>query len=69
MKWEPIQGHPDLERADDGRVRRIPTLGVGLAARPHPKKRIVLSAEEVVALRLDSDPPKPLGFEPPKARR
>jgi len=64
IRWQPIPGHPDLERADDGRVRRIPTLGVGLAARPHPTKRVVLSADEVAALRLglaESTPSKAFG--------
>lgn len=56
MTWKPLLGHAELEISETGKVRRIPTLGIGLDARPHPTKRIVLSDREVAALGLDVHP-------------
>lgn len=68
MIWKPVEGRADLEKSEDGRYRRIPVVGRGKLARPHPTKRIVLTAEEVAALlRQQAEPSKPQ--KPPKGQR
>lgn len=57
-QWRPVSGHELLEMDGTGRFRRIPTVRdpKTFALKPHPTKRIVLSAEEVAALGIDGPP-------------
>lgn len=67
-RWAPMPGHALLELSESGRVRRIPTVRsrAGVVT-PHPRKRVLLSIEEIAELALDIARLVAELFGPPKA--